>query len=79
MSLVHVSSKAPEEPVGEDPFAEEDGESVDESLEYANSHPGFLRTESTAYPWEDDETIPYYPDEDSPGDPYDDYGGGKWV
>lgn len=79
MSLVHVSSKTPEEPVGEDPFSEEDGESVDESLEYANSHPGFLRTESTAYPWEDDETIPYYPDEDSPGDPYDDYRGGKWV
>lgn len=79
MSLVHVSSKTPEEPVGEDPFSEEDGESVDESLEYANSHPGFLRTESTAYPWEDDETIPYYPDEYSPGDPYDDYRGGKWV
>ncbi|MBN1891992.1 MAG: hypothetical protein JW780_04360 [Clostridiales bacterium] len=79
MSLVHVSSKTPEEPVGEDPFSEDEGESVDESLEYANSHPGFLRTESTAYPWEDDEIIPYYPDEDSPGDPYDDYRGGKWV
>ncbi len=81
MSLIHAPTKTPEEPIREDPFAEteEDWESGEESLGYDNTHPGFLRDESAAYPWEDDETIPYYPDDELPGDPYDDYSGGKWV
>lgn len=80
MSLIHVPARAIEEPAGEDPFSEaNEMTEEDDYPENEDVHTGFLRNNAATYPWEDDETISYYPDDESTGDEYDDYGGGKWV
>jgi hypothetical protein len=81
MSLIHIPSKAVEEPVVEDPFSEsvEKWESDDDILDYEYSHSGFLRDKTAAYPWQDDEIIPYYTEDELSGDSYDEDKGDKWV